>query len=77
MAGCRKLSTGGRALIFNDDEVAALLKGELNVRALNPLFARGHGVNRSNMNQFLKGKKGLSPKIVRVLKLRQVYIADR
>jgi len=38
MAGCRKLSTGGRALIFNDDEVAALLKGELNVRALNPLL---------------------------------------
>jgi len=77
MAGGRKLSTRSRALIFNNDEVAALLRAAIEREGSQSAFARRYGVNRSNMNRFLKGKESLSPKIARVLGLRQVYVADR
>jgi len=76
MAGGRKLSTGGRALIFNDDEVAALLQAAIESEGSQSTIARRYGVNRSYMNRFLNGKASLSPKIARVLGLRQVYVAD-
>ena len=77
MAGGRKLSTRSRALIFNDDEVVALLQAAIEREGGQSAFARRYGVNRSHMNRFLKGKVTLGPTIARVLGLRQVYVADR
>jgi len=63
MAGGRKLPTGSRALIFNDDEVAALLRAAIEREGSQSAFARRYGVNRSYMNRSLKGKASLSPKL--------------
>jgi hypothetical protein len=67
---------GSYALIYDDQDVAILLKAAIGEEGSQLTFARRHGVNRPCLNMALNGKRGLSRTVTEALGLRKVYIAD-
>jgi hypothetical protein len=67
---------GSHALVYDDHDVAILLKAAIEDEGSQLTFARRHGVNRPCLNMALNGKRGLSRTVTEALGLRKVYIAD-
>jgi hypothetical protein len=69
----RETNLGSHLLVFNDDEVIQLLRAAVERESDQGVFARRHGVNRSNLNRMLKGKRPVASAVLNALGLRKVY----
>jgi len=69
----RETNLGNHLLVFNDDEVIQLLRAAVEREGTQDAFARRHGLERTYLNQILKGKKPMSRAVLNVLGLRKVY----
>jgi DNA-binding phage protein len=66
---------GSHALIFDDDEVVQLLRAAVEREGSQVAYARRHGLERSQVNQTLTGKRPVSASVVKALGLQKVYTA--
>jgi len=67
---------GSRSLIFNDDEVVHLLRAAVEREGSQVAFAKRYGIERTNLNQMLNRKKGVSRAVLKALGLRKVYAPE-
>ena len=68
---------GSYGRFFDGDDVLKLLRGKVKSAGSQTAFARITGVDRTYLNQVLKGKKPITaPSILDVLNLRIVYAPD-
>jgi glucokinase len=70
---------GKNALVFDDTEIAQLLRTAVEREGGQVAFAERHGVDRTYLNAVLNGrksKKSASQVITRTLGLRRVYTAE-
>ncbi len=65
-----------RARWLDDKDVIRLLKAEVERTGGKSGFARLTGLNRNNINQIIGGKRPISKRLMRMLKLRRVYIHE-
>jgi hypothetical protein len=68
-----KRKLGIHSLIFDDDEVIQLLGAAVEREGTQDGFARGHGIDRTHLNQILSGKKSVNRVVEDALGLRKVY----
>ena len=68
-----KRKLGRRLLIFNDREVIELLRAAIERVGSQDAFAKRHGIDRTNLNQILSGKKSVNTAVMRALQIRKVY----
>jgi hypothetical protein len=64
---------GTYALTFDHDEVVHLLRAAVEREGSQLAYAKGHGLDRSHLNQILNGKKHAGPTFLKALGLRNVY----
>jgi DNA-binding transcriptional regulator YdaS (Cro superfamily) len=64
---------GTHSLIFDNDEVIRLLSAAVQREGSQDAFARRHGIDRSQLNQILSGKKSVNTAVMKALRLRKVY----
>jgi DNA-binding phage protein len=67
---------GSHALILDDKDVRLLLRAAIEQEGGISAFARHHGLERSQLNNMLNGKRPISSPLVRALGLRTVYAPD-
>jgi Meiotically up-regulated gene 113 len=67
---------GSHARVYDNHDVAILLRAAIEDEGSQLTFARRHGVNRPCLNMALNGKRNLSRAVTEALGLRKVYIAD-
>ena len=65
---------GFHALVFNQDEVARLLRAAVEREGSQSAFAKRHGVDRVLVNMILNGKRPVTDTIAKALGLRKVYV---
>jgi len=68
---------GVQARVFNDNDVRQLLRAAVKRAASQVAFAKRHGLNRSYLNQVLKGKSQISGSVLKCLGLRKAYTLDQ
>jgi hypothetical protein len=61
---------GSQARVFNDPEIRQLLRTQV-------AFAKRHGLDRTHLNQVLKGKSRVSGSVLKCLGLRKAYTLDQ
>jgi hypothetical protein len=71
-----ELRPGSHSLIFDDNEVIQLLRAAIEREGNQGAFARHYGINRSNLNMILNGKRRASGIVLKALKLRKVYAPE-
>jgi hypothetical protein len=64
---------GTYRLTYDHDEVVQLLRAAVEREGNQLAYAKRNGVDRTNLNQILNGKKVLSPSFLKALGLRNVY----
>ncbi len=64
------------ARIFDAKQVLQLLRQAIELEGSQTAFAKRHAVDRTHLSQILQGKRTISKKFLKVLGLRQVYIAE-
>lgn len=67
---------GLHALVFDQDDVARLLRAAVEREGSQSAFAKRHGVDRVLVNMILNGKRPVSDTIAKALGLRKVYIVE-
>jgi len=67
---------GRRVLVFNDNEVVALLWAAVKREGGQSSFAKRHGVERGRLNRTLGGKLPVGRAVAKALGLRRVYTAE-
>ena len=67
---------GFHALVFDEHDVARLLRATVEREGGQSAFAKHHGVNRAYLNMILNGKRPVSDSIAGALGLHKVYIAQ-
>ena len=67
------MATGKNALIFEDREVVQLLRAAIEREGNQVAFAKRHGLERSQLNGVLNGKRPVSSNIG----LRRAYVRDQ
>jgi hypothetical protein len=72
-AARRRGNVGSHALILDDEDVVLLLKAAVEQEGTISAFARRHGLERSQLNSMLNGKRPVSSPLVNTLGLRKVY----
>jgi DNA-binding phage protein len=72
----RETNLGSHLLVFNDSEVLQLLRTTVEREENQGVFARRHGVNGSNLNRMLKGKRNVASAVLKALGLRKVYTPE-
>ena len=65
------------ARVFNDSEVRQLLRAAVERAGTQVAFAKRHGVDRTHLNQVLKGKGRVSGSLLKCLGLRRSYTIDQ
>jgi hypothetical protein len=69
-------SLGRSALVFDNDDVVHLLKTAVEREGSQIAFAKRYGVNRSELNEILHGKRRLCDPIAKAIGLRKVYVVE-
>jgi len=70
-------SEGGRlAVVFEEDDLARLLRAAVEREGGQSAFAKRYNVDRSRVNRILSRQLRASEAIAKALRLRRVYIAD-
>jgi hypothetical protein len=72
----RSLKIGRRVRVFDDDEVRRLLRAAVEREGNQSAFSKNTGADRTHINQVLNGRKPISDRIVKALRLRRTYILD-
>jgi hypothetical protein len=67
---------GFYALMFDEHDVARLLRAAVEREGGQSAFAKHHGVDRAYLNMILKGRRPVSESIAGAVGLRKVYIAQ-
>jgi hypothetical protein len=67
---------GFYALVFDEHDVARLLRAAVERERGQSAFAKHHGVDRAYLNMILNGKRPVSVSIAGALGLRKVYVAQ-
>src|SRR5262249_23072116 len=62
-------------LVLNNDDVLDLLRAAVKREGSQTAFAKHHGLNRSQLNMVLRGKRPMGHAVADALALRIVYIA--
>jgi plasmid maintenance system antidote protein VapI len=62
--------------VLDNGDVKELLRGEIESAGGQTAFSKKFGVPRVTLNKILHGKRGLTKRIVKLLKLRIVYIRE-
>jgi hypothetical protein len=68
---------GFHALVFDEHDVARLLRAAVEREGGQSAFAKHHGVDRAYLNMILNGKRPVSDSIAGAVGLRKVYIAQK
>jgi hypothetical protein len=66
---------GFHALVFDEHDVARLLRAAVERAGGQSAFAKHHGVDRAYLNMVLNGRRPVSDSIARALGLHKVYVA--
>ena len=66
---------GSYALVFDDHDVARLLRAAVEREGGQSAFAKHHGVDRAYLNMILNGKRPVSDSIAKAVGLRKAYVA--
>ena len=69
-------NVGRRLLVFDDNEVVALLWAAVKREGGQSSFAKRHGVERGQLNRTLGGKLPVGRAVAKALGLRRVYTAE-
>jgi hypothetical protein len=67
---------GSRALILDDKDVRLLLRAIIKREGSISAFPRRHGLELSQLNKMLNGRRPVSRVVVKALGLRKVYVAE-
>jgi hypothetical protein len=67
---------GFHALVFDEHDVARLLRAAVEREGGQSAFAKHHGVNRAYLNMVLNGRRPVSDSIAGALGLHKVYVAQ-
>jgi DNA-binding phage protein len=67
---------GGRALVFDQNDVIRLLQAAVEREGSQSAFAKRCGVERSRLNRTLSGKLPVGDSVAKALGLRKVYVAE-
>jgi len=62
--------------LLESGEVRNLLRAEIEKAGGQAAFARNSGLSRVNLNKILRGKRAVTKRIIKLLKLRVVYARD-
>lgn len=65
------------ARVFNENEVPQLLGAAVERAGTQVAFAKRHGIDRTHLNQVLKGKSRVSGSVLKCLGLRKSYMIDQ
>jgi hypothetical protein len=65
---------GKTALVFDDDDVVGLLRIAIEREGGQSAFARHHGINRSQLNTILTGRRRVGHAIAELVGLRKAYV---
>ena len=68
---------GFHALVFDEHDVARLLRDAVEREGGQSAFAKHHGVDRAYLNMVLNGRRPVSESFAGVIGLRKVYIAEK
>jgi hypothetical protein len=66
----------GDLAVLNDDDVIDLLKAAVKREGGQSAFAKRHGVNRTELNSILNGRRRISASLAKALGLRRVYVVE-
>jgi Helix-turn-helix len=67
---------GRYALVFNDDDAVYLLRIAVESEGNQTALAKRYGVDRSEINAILNGKRKVSGAIAKALGLRKIFVAE-
>ena len=67
---------GRAALVFDDNDVVDLLRIAVEREGGQGAFARHHGINRSQLNTILTGRRAVGAAIAELVGLRKAYIVN-
>ena len=65
---------GRTALVFDDNDVVDLLRIAVEREEGQSAFARHHGINRSQLNTILTGRRVVGATIAELVGLRKAYV---
>ena len=68
---------GFHALVFDEHDIARLLRAAVEREGGQSAFAKHHGVDRAYLNMVLNGRRPVSDSIAGIIGLRKVYIAEK
>ena len=68
---------GAQARVFNDDEVRQLLRAAVEHTGTQVAFAKRSGLDRTHLNQVLRGRSRISGSLLNYLGLRKTYTLDQ
>jgi len=69
-------NVGSHAFILDDKDVVVLLGAIIIREGSISAFARRHGLELSQLNKMLNGRRPVSRALVKALGLRKVYVAE-
>ena len=69
-------SLGRSAHVFENDDVVHLLKTAVESEGSQIAFAKRYGVNRSELNETLHGKRRVCDPLAKAIGLRKVYVVE-
>jgi hypothetical protein len=69
-------NVGSRAFVLDDYDVVLLLRAIIKREGSISAFAKRHGLERSQLNNMLNGKRAVSSPLVKALGLRRVYVPN-
>jgi hypothetical protein len=72
----RSSNRGRNAVVFGDKDVLQMLREAVEREGNQIAFARRHGIDRSFLNQVLRGRRQISDAVLKTLGLRKLYVAE-
>ncbi len=72
----REIELGSQVLAFDDYEVVQLLRAAIAREGSQTAYARRHGLERTNINMILNGKRPMSGAVMKALGLRKLYVPE-
>jgi len=67
---------GTSARVFDDNDVRQVLRAAVEREGTQVAFAKRHRLDRTHLNQVLKGKSRISRSVLKCLGLRKAYVID-
>jgi hypothetical protein len=72
--GLKPTRKAGDLFMLNDDDVIDLLRAAVEREGSQSAFAKRYGVDRTDLNAILNGRRRISASLAKALGLRRVYV---